>query len=316
LTAIKPSTTMLDVAKLGIEATSSMRKVTKQSAGRFAAVLQEVMGNDFLAEDAAVTILSLKVEGSATAAALAWMKTHGVGAMGELPGYWDLAPDVVRAMGVRDVTELMAPLLLPLLRNTPHVNYDSPCRSMTAARIKAVLHVQNIGTWNRYAATREATQSLHRQHRILCRKIEGFSVRLHPVRESVNEVFAWHGTEDSKVNRITRMGLDCTYARDGLYGRGLYFSPLACKAAQYCKTAEGERTVLLCRVVIGDAYLATDGRKGLPPPDREGIDLPYDAVVVQPGPVAAAPGGQQQHPEIVIFDNAKAYAEYIVRFVV
>eukprot|EP00438_Fugacium_kawagutii_P002047 Skav230089 [mRNA] locus=scaffold3264:7972:8595:- [translate_table: standard] len=124
------------------------------------------------------------------------------------------------------------------------------------------------------------------------------------------------GTSWDHADAIVREGFDHRTCQQGMYGAGVYFACAACKSHQYtCEHDapgyEGERTLIIARVALGDAYAATEARKrDRRPPvrsDASGIATgTYDSIVVKPGMIQGHHSPHQIHQEFVIFDREQA----------
>merc|ERR1712113_1096242 len=95
-----------------------------------------------------------------------------------------------------------------------------------------------------------------------------------------------------------------------------------CKSHQYTHPeANGVRgvirTVILSRVAIGEPHFAARvDREMRRPPFGAGAGRPCDSVLVRPGEMAGHHLGHQTHQEVVIFERAQAYPEYIVMYTI
>lgn len=69
-----------------------------------------------------------------------------------------------------------------------------------------------------------------------------------PIDLRENEVILFHGTTSERVQSISHNGLMMTYAKEGLWGVGHYFSPSPRMAAKY----SSDGTIILCRVLLGN----------------------------------------------------------------
>eukprot|EP00438_Fugacium_kawagutii_P003639 Skav224209 [mRNA] locus=scaffold939:960748:961074:- [translate_table: standard] len=107
-----------------------------------------------------------------------------------------------------------------------------------------------------------------------------------------------------------------------MYGAGVYFACAACKSHQYtCDQhtpgCQCERTLIIARVALGDAYVATETRKKeRRPPVRSTATGTYDSIVVKPGMIQGHPNSNQVHQEFVTFDREQAYPCYVVQYTV
>lgn len=148
---------------------------------------------------------------------------------------------------------------------------------------------------------------------------------------SVNERYLFHGCRLSVVESIIENGFDERVSSiHALYGQGTYTTSQACKALQYargegcsiqrkevcgefwCQCA-GKRAVFLCRVLLCDPAYTKIAMKGeRRPPLRPGLGaagVTYSSVVALPG---VANYGKQGHAEVVTFDKAQIYPEYLL----
>lgn len=76
-------------------------------------------------------------------------------------------------------------------------------------------------------------------------------------------------------------------------------------------------TMLFARVAVGHPFYATGPcRERVRPPEKYGMRA--DSIIAMPGIPNGLPpgnGSAQGHMEIVTFDPAQAYPEFIVRFI-
>jgi hypothetical protein len=80
------------------------------------------------------------------------------------------------------------------------------------------------------------------------------------------ECWLLHGTSNDCARKIVAEGFDHRLCRQGMHGSGAYFTSQSCKAHQYtCEhhmgracLCEGERTMIVTRVALGNAYIATE----------------------------------------------------------
>lgn len=144
------------------------------------------------------------------------------------------------------------------------------------------------------------------------------------VDQANNERLLLHGTRGLETAvKIAIEGFDNRVrGKSGLYGQGTYFAAQTCKSAQHA-TAHGARqratqwmmgTMLFARVAIGHPFYATGPcRERARPPEKYGMRA--DSIVAMPGIPNGLPHSSQGHMEIVTFDPAQAYPEFIVQFI-
>ena len=147
-----------------------------------------------------------------------------------------------------------------------------------------------------------------------------------PLACDINEKILLHGTTWHNANMIALNGFDHRTCQCGMYGDGTYFASSACKSHQYAPPcysyasyacgSQGERTLIISRVALGDAYLAktTLEEERRPPLRNTACGDTCDSIVVEPGPVLGHPSGRQIHQEVVIFDNQQAYPAFVVQY--
>lgn len=119
-------------------------------------------------------------------------------------------------------------------------------------------------------------------------------------------------------------GFDPRLCHRGMYGKGVYFASAACKSHQYtclnpehtwACTCKVERTLIIARVALGDAYHTTKTMwKEQRPPQKDKFGAVYDSVVVNPGYIKGHGKERQIHQEFVIFDKEQAYPAYVVQY--
>ena len=144
-----------------------------------------------------------------------------------------------------------------------------------------------------------------------------------PLACEVDEKILLHGTSWSNADCIVMHGFDHRTCRRGMYGDGVYFAGAACKSHQYsCGTHSGkaslckcERTLIIARVALGDAYHASGTLYGeRRPPNRTGAAGTHGSVAVNPGAVTGHHMPAQVHQEFVIFDREQAYPAFVVQY--
>ena len=129
----------------------------------------------------------------------------------------------------------------------------------------------------------------------------------------VNEYLLYHGASVDIVERLTMQGLDPRYAGENagkLFGSGCYFAANSSKSDIYTTpNAEGERCILITRVCLGEASIATRPcREATRPPEREDGRGPLNSIVA----ATMSEGGCVESPEFIVFKEAQALPEYAV----
>ena len=129
---------------------------------------------------------------------------------------------------------------------------------------------------------------------------------------------AWHVLG---AQSIVREGFDHRTCERAFYGAGVYFACAACKSHQYtchhkkCCGCKHSRTLIIARVALGDAYIATETRKNeRRPPLRSDFSGTFDSILAKPGAIKGHHNSKQIHQEFAIFDREQAYPAYIVQY--
>ena len=227
-----------------------------------------------------------------------------------------------------------------ILRTSGHaLDPTSPCSCMNKAEIKTVHRIENIRLWHRYKARLAAMRQDNATSNIAVGSTDLDLDGAFPIMADsqktldcgeklaldVDEKILLHGTSWDNANSIVREGFDHRTCYGGMYGAGVYFACAACKSNQYTcnlhKTPGSmpfctcERTLIIARVALGDAYVAKEIRNDRRPPMRAGSGT-YDSIVVKPGFISGHHNSQQVHQEFVIFDREQAYPCYVVQYTV
>ena len=225
-----------------------------------------------------------------------------------------------------------------ILRSTGHAwDVSVPCSCLRGATVRSVHRIENFQLWHRYKARLAAMREDRARYNISVQPVvldldgrEGTMSSSQscldcgePLAGDVNEKILLHGTSWDNANSIVMHGFDHRICARGLYGDGAYFAGAACKSHQYtCGSHTGkacaclsERTLIIARVALGDAFFASTTRQGSRrPPNRMGTSGTYDSVVVNPGPISGHHNPIQVHQEFVIFDREQAYPAYVVQY--
>ena len=228
-----------------------------------------------------------------------------------------------------------------LLRSSGHAwDTSSECSWMKKATVKSVHRVENYHLWRRY----QARLRTMREDRAKCRlsfhpepvalDLDGREEVMtasqrdldcgEPLARDVDEKILLHGTSWNNADSIVRHGFDHRTCTNGMYGDGVYFAGSACKSHQYSCTykcgkaspCRCERTLIIARVALGDAYHTSETLFGArKPPTKNGVIC--HSVVVNPGPIqgrSRALSRMQIHQEFVVYDREQAYPAFVVQY--
>ena len=227
-----------------------------------------------------------------------------------------------------------------LLQATGHAwDLSTACSQMKNATVKSVHRIENYQLWQRYQARLRAMRedrakyNLHSEPAALdLDGRESVMTESQPyldcgelLARDVDEKILLHGTSWYNANSIVENGFDHRTCARGMYGDGVYFAGAACKSHQYscgyqCSSAHTpacrcERTLIIARVALGDAYYASETRYGKRrAPNRHGATGTHGSVVVNPGQIMGHHNPIQAHQEFVIFDREQAYPAYVVQY--
>jgi hypothetical protein len=126
---------------------------------------------------------------------------------------------------------------------------------------------------------------------------------------SANTQYILHGTGMGNLQSITEEGLSVEHAKEGYYGKGVYFTDKSCKVSQYGDgTVQGGRgCILLCRVVLGKVAVVDSmcaARRA--PPDG------FHSIMAAKGHTTKRNGVKQLHNEFVVFKDEAIYPEFVL----
>ena len=262
-----------------------------------------------------------------------------------VPSQWESAPaalltqrDDLRSVYVEVNDTSLAEVVNRLLRSSGHAwDVSTECSHMKKATVKSVHRIENYQLWQRYQARLRAMRedrakyNLHSEPAALdldgrlgvMTESQPYLDCGEPLARDVDEKILLHGTSWDNADSIVMHGFDNRTCIRGMYGDGTYFAGAACKSHQYscayqCKwgsTCRCERTLIIARVALGDAYHASETRYGARrPPNRNGSKSTHGSVVVNPGPVRGHKQPIQVHQEFVIFDREQAYPAFVVQY--
>jgi hypothetical protein len=212
----------------------------------------------------------------------------------------------------------------------------------TGVRIRSVSRVENKILWSSYASRRSELRETAKRYGAF-RRHERRELTVEDARldEDTNEVLLWHGLPADLVDTVATSGLDDRVSSpQGLYGVGTYLTDQWCKALQYSRSGgctvqrkwcgdkhgakakwrcycPGAKKVLLCRVLLGEAYRVRswDNLKGHRRPPAMTGSAPgrvYDSIIAEP---KVANREKQGHWEYVLFDRRSIYPEWVIELV-
>ena len=266
-----------------------------------------------------------------------------------VPARWTTSPaelllqsDDLPSFYVRVTDAQVHAKVLEVLQSTGHArDITQQCSCIQTARIKSIYRIEHQRLWQRYKVRREALRKEHATYNFVVTPasldLDAFDAGPgssqvmtnnqacfdcgEDLDVDVDEKILLHGTSGANADFIVLNGFDHRTCSHGMYGDGVYFASSACKSHQYTcshKTAcvcEEDRTLIIARVALGDAYHAKETRyKERRPPVKNTFGVTYDSIVVNPGPIKGHHRGNQIHQEFVIFDREQAYPCYVVRY--
>lgn len=177
-------------------------------------------------------------------------------------------------------------------------------------QVMAVVRMENATLWRKYAAKREKIRKARRrsgvqsspwQEQTAPPKTAG---SLHCLDEEVQESYLFHGTTANAALQIQHQGFCLNYAREGFFGRGIYFAEATSKADEYAGDDNDDiHVMLVSRVVRGVVQRVQSPDRDL---HKKLNRKKYDSIL---GDREAAVG---TYREYVVYDEAQAYPEYAV----
>lgn len=216
-------------------------------------------------------------------------------------GFADHAPTGVdlKKMEVNRKGNVLKVRRVPPLCIPQHWDGESPIEVTEEARILfksaqilCAKHVRNVLLWDRYAFFRSQMREAHADLSIVCEPLEGHDHTFYNCDASLNEMYLFHGCSSENAAHIEMMGFspDCSIHFTSSLMRAMTFSP--------------DRTVIVARVLLGDAYINKEGRNCLQSPEsRQGDDVsPYDSVVAPLGDV----------DDFIVYESMQTYPEFVL----
>eukprot|EP00162_Nutomonas_longa_P005497 comp16153_c0_seq1/m.25494 comp16153_c0_seq1/g.25494 ORF comp16153_c0_seq1/g.25494 comp16153_c0_seq1/m.25494 type:complete len:217 (+) comp16153_c0_seq1:1-651(+) len=140
----------------------------------------------------------------------------------------------------------------------------------------------------------------------------------------VNEVYLFHGTKPDFVEVIKKHGFEERVASNGLFGHGIYFAENSSKSDEYIVPDEnGFCFIFMSRVVLGNAYIATQMHKDIkrPPCVKGHFDTTarcdherHDSLVGEIDSPTYPGALLKRYREFVVYDRAQTYPEFLITF--
>ncbi|CAE7238543.1 Tnks [Symbiodinium sp. CCMP2456] len=185
----------------------------------------------------------------------------------------------------------------------------------TRYRVRRVIRVEASDIWRRYVDKRNAIRESRDSEGIeefnpppLTRSVaEKYPGTFAPLDNSVNEVYAYHGTFVRYALSIAENDFKIEYAGSStgtLYGRGAYLGESITKADEYAKDEpdgyyDGVFAVLVCRLTMGKMNCT----KGDPKAGERVMSGEFDSTC-----------GTRLFRELVVYDADQCYPEYLVLY--
>ncbi len=201
-----------------------------------------------------------------------------------------------------------------------------------------VERIQEPLLWMQYVLRKEAVRAREDRNADFQRYIATRPVKTELLDARCNEYHLFHGTNVKIAEVIAQKGFEARVGRDnGRFGAGVYFAEYSSKSNQYtpcphcgapnpvvaansgeCKCGKVERLfpMFVARVLLGDVHVALDKQNFDPfyqqrlAPLRNGSQFDrYDSVF---GETVEHGGSVLLYREMVIYDNASAYPEFLM----
>ena len=127
----------------------------------------------------------------------------------------------------------------------------------------------------------------------------------------------YHGTSAEICDQIinSEEGFDLRMSKPGNWGHAIYFAELSSCSNSYSKPAnDGSRTMILAKVVIGDAFQCQGDKSLRRPPEKkvaqkQGIILPSIPVLYD-----SVKGMLGDSSIYMVYCSRKAYPEYLITY--
>lgn len=170
--------------------------------------------------------------------------------------------------------------------------YKEISKSVSSFEIEKIERIQNKQLWKRYK----------NQVKV--------SLLIKNVKENEHHLF--HGTRQTNPNEIydnvelNDIGFDMRYCSSGMWGRGIYFAVNAkySKDGYAYKNSNGTHSLFYARVALGECIQLPNNGNLIMPPEKSGSKGRYDSIK----------GNSNDSDIYIIYENARAYPEYLITF--
>lgn len=128
-----------------------------------------------------------------------------------------------------------------------------------------------------------------------------------PLHTGGLEAFLFHGTKPAGARGIALEDFDLKFARDGLFGRGIYFAESCSKSDEYtAEDKDGARPLLLCRVTLGRMKYCDERN-----PDKRELENACTS-----GGFHSVLGDRRKvhntYREFILYDPLQAYTHFVI----
>eukprot|EP00451_Oxyrrhis_marina_P031300 CAMPEP_0204379784 /NCGR_PEP_ID=MMETSP0469-20131031/52852_1 /ASSEMBLY_ACC=CAM_ASM_000384 /TAXON_ID=2969 /ORGANISM="Oxyrrhis marina" /LENGTH=380 /DNA_ID=CAMNT_0051371303 /DNA_START=1 /DNA_END=1143 /DNA_ORIENTATION=- len=232
---------------------------------------------------------------------------------------------------VRDDSKIALFQELLKLTYRQRITRDRKAKLASSFEVSRVVEVQNVDTYQKYLKRRQVvTES--------CRgasppdapisakqwKAWGGPVMTSPVAQRItaafeldalhqhcNEFLLFHGTKATVEQSIAENNFDISYAKNGMFGVGLYFAESCSKSDEYVTPNDSEEyPLLLVRVTVGKPNYVDNKNPSVNPGRRQMEDS------CKNGAHHSVLGDRRKcsgtYREFIVYDNAQAYPHFIV----
>lgn len=172
-----------------------------------------------------------------------------------------------------------------------------------------------------YYAKLEEILSLRPQGCSPVARLAALKILSQPGEADLNQHFCFHGAPPDTITEIMQSGFDPRRGGEAvgmMFGRATYLAANASKAdlytdysATYPRPRTATRSMIIARVVLGEAYRACSPmQQAVRPPD--GPDFrPWDSVWAE----TRDNGGAVDHAEVMVYDKGQTYPQAVVRYI-